>query len=60
MRTAHPTISNLEIGTYTFVLKVTDAKGQDATDEVNVYVKPSINRPPEAKAGPDQEISLPQ
>jgi hypothetical protein len=28
MRTAHPVLTNLEEGTYTFILKVTDAKGQ--------------------------------
>lgn len=58
MRTAHALLSNLEEGTYTFVLKVTDAKGQTATDEVNVYVKPAINMPPTANAGPDQVFAL--
>ncbi len=53
MRTAHPKLSNLEEGTYTFVLKVTDAKGQSSTDEVNVYVKPAVNMPPVADAGKD-------
>ena len=59
MRTAHPKLANLEEGTYTFVLKVTDAKGQSAEDEVSVYVKPAINLPPNADAGSDIEISLP-
>ncbi|XP_059086582.1 dyslexia-associated protein KIAA0319-like protein [Tigriopus californicus] len=60
MRTPQATISNLEEGTYTFVLKVTDAKGQFSQDEVNVYVKAPTNLPPTANAGPDQEISLPK
>ena len=60
MRSPHPTISNLEEGTYTFELKVTDVKGQSAKDEVKVYVKPAINLPPEANAGEDIEISLPR
>ncbi len=34
MRTPHPHLSNLEEGVYTFVLKVTDAKGQSDEDEV--------------------------
>lgn len=33
-------LSNLEVGIYTFVLKVTDAKGQFHTDRVQVFVKP--------------------
>ena len=60
MRTAHPTLSNLEEGTYTFVLTVTDAKGQSSEDEVNVYVKPPNNQPPKADAGEDKQTSLPQ
>ena len=60
MRTSSPTLSNLEEGTYTFELVVTDAKGQTAKDEVKVYVKAAINLPPEPNAGEDQEISLPQ
>lgn len=60
MRTPYPTISNLEEGTYTFVLKVKDSKGQTAEDEVNIYVKPAVNLPPKADAGKDVEISLPQ
>jgi hypothetical protein len=35
-RTPHARISNLEEGTYTFVLKVTDAKGQSSQDEVSL------------------------
>ena len=60
MRTAHPTLSNLEEGMYTFVLKVTDAKGHASEDEVNVYVKPPNNQPPKAEAGDDIQTSLPQ
>jgi len=60
MRTPHPILTNLEEGTYTFQLKVTDVKGQSSTDEVNVYVKPAINLPPTAKAGDKISISLPR
>lgn len=34
MRTPHPHLSNLEEGVYTFVLKVTDSKGQTSEDQV--------------------------
>ena len=60
MRTAQPTISNLEQGTYTFILKVTDAKEQHSESEVNVYVKAAANEGPKADAGTDIEISLPK
>lgn len=59
MRTPSPHVSNLEKGLYTFILKVSDAKGQSSSDEVNVYVKPPINQPPKADAGKGKEISLP-
>ena len=40
MDTPQPTVSNLEPGVYTFVLKATDKNGQTNEDEVVVYVKP--------------------
>jgi hypothetical protein len=60
MRTPHPHISNLEVGTYTFILKVTDAKGQSSESMVNVYVKAPTNDPPVANAGKNKSISLPK
>ena len=33
-------LSNLEVGDYTFTLKVTDLAGQSSTADVHVYVKP--------------------
>eukprot|EP00095_Tigriopus_kingsejongensis_P001489 maker-scaffold124_size330879-snap-gene-1.31 protein:Tk01489 transcript:maker-scaffold124_size330879-snap-gene-1.31-mRNA-1 annotation:"hypothetical protein L798_13730" len=60
MRTASPIISNLEEGMYTFLVKVTDVKGQFSQDEVKVYVKAPTSIPPSANAGINQEISLPQ
>jgi len=60
MRTEFPKISNLEEGTYSFHLKVTDSKGQSSEDDMSVYVKPPINQPPIAKAGQNRTISLPK
>jgi hypothetical protein len=54
MRTPQPTISNLERGTYTLILKVTDQKDQTSEDEVNVYVQETANEAPKADAGKDQ------
>ena len=59
-RTAHPHLANLEEGVYTLSLKVTDVKGQSSEDTVTIYVQPPTNEPPDANAGEDQEISLPQ
>ncbi len=59
-RTSHPHLSNLEEGTYTYNLKVTDAKGQTNEDEVTIYVQPPKNQPPSANAGKDRGISLPK
>lgn len=53
-------LSHLEEGIYTFELKVTDAKGQNSTSKVHVFVKPPTNLPPLAKAGNNVTISLPQ
>lgn len=59
-RTPYLRLSNLEEGVYTFVLKVTDASNQSNTAKVSVFVKPPSNKPPEAKAGFNQTINLPQ
>ena len=47
-RSAYMTASNLEEGTYNFVLRVTDEAGQVDEDKVAVYVKPPTNLPPVA------------
>ena len=54
-------ITNLVIGSYQFELKVTDNKGLFAKDtmKINVSDPSQPNRPPIAKAGPDQTIYLP-
>jgi PKD repeat protein len=52
-------LSHLEEGIYTFELKVTDAKGQNSTSKVHVFVKPPTNLPPVARAGNNVTISLP-
>lgn len=59
-RTPFVHLSNLEEGIYTFVLKVTDASNQSNTAKVTVFVKRPSNKPPEANAGLNQTISLPQ
>lgn len=59
-RTPYLKLSNLEEGIYTFVLKVTDASNQSNTARVSVFVKRPSNKPPEANAGLNQTISLPQ
>lgn len=51
-------LSNLEVGMYTFILRVTDTSDQFSTAEVHVFVKPG-NEGPVADAGPNQEITLP-
>ncbi|XP_026472813.1 dyslexia-associated protein KIAA0319-like protein [Ctenocephalides felis] len=59
-RTPYLKLSNLEEGMYTFVLKVTDSSDQSSEAEVHVFVKPPSNKPPEANAGNDQSVILPQ
>lgn len=56
--TPHLSLSHLEEGIYTFELKVTDAKGQNSTSKVHVFVKPPTNLPPVARAGNNVTISL--
>lgn len=57
--TPYLSLSHLEEGIYTFELKVTDAKGQNSTSKVHVFVKPPTNLPPMARAGNNVTISLP-
>ncbi|XP_054708646.1 dyslexia-associated protein KIAA0319 homolog [Uloborus diversus] len=52
-------LSQLEVGVYKFILKVTDTADQTSTTEVHLFVKPESNTPPVANAGPDQKITLP-
>lgn len=59
-RTPFLHLSNLEEGIYTFVLKVTDASNQSNTASVRVFVKPPSNKPPQANAGQNVTINLPQ
>ncbi|XP_012263450.2 dyslexia-associated protein KIAA0319-like protein [Athalia rosae] len=59
-RTQYLELSNLEEGMYTFVLKVTDESEQSSTAEVHVFVKPPTNKPPNADAGEDIIIALPE
>ncbi|XP_077521827.1 dyslexia-associated protein KIAA0319-like protein isoform X3 [Amblyomma americanum] len=52
-------LSNMEVGVYKFLLKVTDTADQTATAEVHVFVKPASNQAPTADAGKDIRVSLP-
>ncbi|KAL1486080.1 hypothetical protein MTO96_031535, partial [Rhipicephalus appendiculatus] len=52
-------LSNMEVGVYKFLLKVTDTADQTATAEVHVFVKPASNQAPTADAGKDVRVSLP-
>ncbi|CAH2221972.1 dyslexia-associated KIAA0319 homolog [Pelobates cultripes] len=59
VRTSTLQLSALQEGDYTFQLTVTDSAGQQSTSEVTVIVEPENNKPPEADAGPDKELTLP-
>ncbi|KAM4794999.1 dyslexia-associated protein KIAA0319-like protein homolog isoform 1-T2 [Rhinophrynus dorsalis] len=59
VRTSTLQLSALQEGDYTFQLTVTDSAGQQSTSEVTVIVQPENNKPPEADAGPDKELTLP-
>ncbi|GIY55533.1 dyslexia-associated protein KIAA0319-like protein [Caerostris darwini] len=52
-------LSQLEVGVYKFILKVTDTADQTSTTEVHLFVKPESNTPPVANAGTDKKITLP-
>ncbi len=56
-----PTVSDLSLGAYTFKLTVTDNNGDQDSDEVKVTVEPPliINEKPEADAGDDKAVTLP-
>ena len=57
--TLSPTVSNLAVGTYTFLLTVTDSKGQTSSSTVKVIVNDAPAVPPTVSAGTDQTITLP-
>ncbi|KAG8588454.1 hypothetical protein GDO81_005983 [Engystomops pustulosus] len=59
VRTSTLQLSALQEGDYTFQLTVTDSAGQQSTSEVTVIVQPENNKPPQADAGPDKELTQP-
>ncbi|XP_033278051.1 dyslexia-associated protein KIAA0319-like protein homolog isoform X2 [Orcinus orca] len=59
VRTPTLQLSAMQEGDYTYQLTVTDTIGQQATAQVTVIVQPENNKPPQADAGPDKELTLP-
>ncbi|XP_075995405.1 dyslexia-associated protein KIAA0319-like protein [Genypterus blacodes] len=59
VRTPILQLSAMQEGDYTFKLTVTDTAGQQDTAQVTVIVQPENNKPPEADAGPEKELTLP-
>ncbi|XP_075409897.1 dyslexia-associated protein KIAA0319-like protein homolog isoform X1 [Tenrec ecaudatus] len=59
VRTPTLQLSAMQEGDYTYQLTVTDTIGQQATTQVTVIVQPENNKPPQADAGPDKELTLP-
>ncbi|GAB1288930.1 Dyslexia-associated protein KIAA0319-like protein [Apodemus speciosus] len=59
VRTPALQLSAMQEGDYTYQLTVTDTAGQQATTQVTVIVQPENNKPPQADAGPDKELTLP-
>jgi hypothetical protein len=54
------TVSGMQVGTYLFTYKATDNTGKEASDNVQVIVKPTPpNQPPVVSAGLNQTIELP-
>ena len=53
-------LSNLQVGVYKFILKVTDSSNQSHQSETHVFVKPTIDIKPEAIVDPSaQKIYMP-
>ena len=50
-------LSNLVVGDYTIILKVTDSAGQTSNSKVTVVVRPEKNQAPKAEAGSDKVIT---
>ncbi|KAL8578420.1 hypothetical protein ACOMHN_014919 [Nucella lapillus] len=59
VRTVCLHLNNLEIGDYTFTLKVTDTGGKTGTADVHVYVKQETNQPPQAHTAGEITVMLP-
>lgn len=59
-RTPFLVLSNLEVGIYTFHLKVMDVKNQSTTSTVHVFVKPPSKEDPAITVAPNQTVYLPQ
>ncbi|XP_077006462.1 dyslexia-associated protein KIAA0319-like protein homolog isoform X2 [Tamandua tetradactyla] len=59
VRTPILQLSAMQEGDYTYQLTVTDTTGQQDTAQVTVIVEPENNKPPQADAGPDKELTLP-
>ncbi|CAH1773920.1 unnamed protein product [Owenia fusiformis] len=59
VRTPFLHLSNLQVGDYTFTLKVTDTAGQTSTADVTVFVKPEHNKAPIADAGKNYVVKFP-
>ncbi|XP_050397494.1 dyslexia-associated protein KIAA0319 isoform X1 [Patella vulgata] len=59
VRTPFLHLNNLEVGDYTYTLKVTDSSGQSSTADVHVFVKPESNKPPVAKTANKLTVVLP-
>ncbi|XP_049630611.1 dyslexia-associated protein KIAA0319-like protein homolog [Suncus etruscus] len=59
VRTPTLQLSAMQEGDYTYQLTVTDTIGQQDTAQVTVIVQPENNKPPQADAGPDKELTLP-
>ncbi|XP_074656398.1 dyslexia-associated protein KIAA0319-like protein isoform X2 [Tubulanus polymorphus] len=58
-RTSTLRLSHLEVGDYTFQLKVTDTAGQISAADVHVIVQREHNKPPEAKVVHSSITALP-
>jgi len=54
-----PTVSNLQAGSYTFQLTVTDNNGANGQAQVKIIVNAAANQSPVANAGINQAITLP-